>query len=74
MTCESHECATACPSDIYVMEMDDYDDVVAAVAVAARKRLRELCAACKARNGGDKDERLHPCTSSCPRGAIRHGW
>jgi ferredoxin len=74
VACESRGCAAACPGDVFIIEMDDYDDVVAAVAVAARKRLRELCAACKARNGGDKDERLLPCTSSCPRGAIRHSW
>jgi len=72
--CEDHACLQACPAGVYAIEMDDYDDVVAAVAVAARKRLRELCAACKAGNGGDKDERLLPCTSSCPRGAIRHSW
>ena len=73
-TCESHDCATACPRDVYVIEIDDYDDVVASVTPDARKRLRELCAVCKAQNGGGIEGRLLPCTSACPTGAIRHSW
>ena len=44
--CSTHACIQACPQGVYVIEMDDYDDMVAAVSEAARKRLRELCSLC----------------------------
>ena len=57
-----------------MIETDDYDDLVAVVAEAARKRLRELCAVCKGQNGAGGTEHKLPCTAACPAGALRHSW
>jgi len=73
-SCGEHSCVRACPQGVYALEVDDYDDLVAVVSEDARKRLRELCAPCKGRNGGGGTERDLPCTLACPRGAIRHSW
>ena len=72
--CAHHGCVVACPQDVYTIEMDDYDDFVAVVGEKARKRLRELCAPCKAQDGGGGNERGLPCTHACPAGALRHSW
>lgn len=72
--CTKHGCVKACPRAVYVMEMDDYDDLVAVVAEDARKRLRELCSTCKGQNGGGGTERKLPCSTACPGGALRHSW
>jgi ferredoxin len=72
--CSHHACAAACPRGVFVIEMDDYDDMVAVVNEAARKRLRELCSVCKDQNGNSGTERRLPCTSACPEGALRHSW
>jgi ferredoxin len=72
--CSHHACTKACPQSVYVIEMDDYDDLVAVVADGARKRLRELCAVCKGQNGAGGTERKLPCTAACPAGALRHSW
>ena len=73
-TCEKHPCVAACPQAVYLVELDDYDDLVAVVTETARRRLRELCANCKALNGDQGTERRLPCTSACPAGAISHSW
>ena len=72
--CTEHGCVTACPTGVFAIEMDDYDDMVAVVTDAARKRLRELCSSCKAQNGSGASERKLPCTAACPEGALRHSW
>ena len=72
--CTQHGCVTACPTEVFAIEMDDYDDMVAVVTEAARKRLRELCSSCKAQNGSGASERKLPCTSACPESALRHSW
>jgi ferredoxin len=74
LSCEAYACTKVCPSAVFAMEMDDYDDFVAVVAEAARKRLRELCSTCKAQNGSGGTERKLPCTEGCPGGALRHSW
>ena len=73
-TCEGHPCVAACPQAVYLVELDDYDDLVAVVTETARRRLRELCAGCKALNGDQGTERRLPCTAACPTGAISHSW
>lgn len=72
--CEHRGCVTACPQGVYAIELDDYDDLVAVVTENARKRLRELCSPCKGQNGSGGIQRILPCTSACPRGALRHSW
>jgi ferredoxin len=72
--CSHHGCVDACPRNVYAVELDDYDDVVAVVTEAARKRLRDVCAVCKGQNGGGGSQRKLPCTSACTVGALRHSW
>jgi Fe-S-cluster-containing dehydrogenase component len=74
VNCSGYECTKACPGGVYAIEMDDYDDFVAVVAEAARKRLRELCSVCKAQNGSGASEHKLPCTEACPGAALRHSW
>jgi ferredoxin-like protein FixX len=73
-TCADHECVGACPQRLYVVEPDDYDDLVAVVVESARKRLRELCAECKGQNGEGSAKRTLPCISACPAGVLQHSW
>jgi ferredoxin len=73
-TCTTRSCVVACPQGVYAVELDDYDDFVAVVTETVRRRLRELCASCKALNGDQGTERRLPCTSACPAGAISHSW
>lgn len=73
--CATHGCVNACPQSVYVLEVDDYDDLVAAVNESTRRRLRETCSPCKGHNGaGGTEEHLLPCTDACPEGALRHSW
>lgn len=72
--CSTHPCTDACPQGVYVIEMDDYDDLVAVVSETARKRLRELCSVCKGQNGGGGTQHNVPCTHACSGGALRHSW
>lgn len=72
--CRGRACVEACPGDVYAIEMDDYDDMVAVVAEKARRRLRELCSGCKGQNGTGVTEHRLPCMSACPGNAIRHSW
>jgi len=74
LKCADHPCVKVCPSGVYAIEMDDYDDMVAVVAETSRKRLRELCASCKGQNGGGGTERRLPCTDACKGGGLRHSW
>ncbi len=72
--CATHGCVNACPQAVYVLEIDDYDDLVAVVTEATRRRLRETCSPCKVPNGGESAERPLPCTDACQTGALRHSW
>jgi ferredoxin len=72
--CSHHACVPACPQGVYVLELDDYDELVAVVAEKTRKRLRELCSMCKGQNGSGGSEHRLPCTDACPAGALRHSW
>ena len=72
--CSQHPCVRACPQGVYAIEADDYDELVAVVVEKTRKRLRELCSACKGQNGSGRSEKILPCTDACPNGALRHSW
>ena len=72
--CTEHGCVAACPTGVFAIEMDDYDDMVAVVTDTARRRMRELCSSCKGQNGTGGSERKLPCTAACPQGALRHSW
>ena len=83
--CKDHSCMSVCPAKVYGLITDDYDDLVAVVAQEARRRLRELCAACKGlenqsrnaergENINDSDDDKLPCANACLEGAITHSW
>lgn len=72
--CSDQACVSACSQGVYLLALDDYGDLVAMVAEKARNRLRELCAGCKAQNGGGAAVRWLPCTAACQARAIRHSW
>jgi ferredoxin len=73
-TCGERGCVAACPQAVYGVEMDDYDDYVAVVVESARKRLRELCSACKSGTAAEGQDGALPCTGACPEGALKHSW
>ncbi|MGI5940166.1 MAG: ferredoxin [Thermoleophilia bacterium] len=73
-TCVDHPCVEACPRAVLAVELDDYDDLVAVVAEGARRRLRELCAECKAQAEGMGDGSSLLCVNACPAGALTHSW
>ena len=73
-TCTDRGCVSACPQDVYVIEMDDYDDHVAVVREDVRKRLREICADCKAVTEEEGKRPEPPCVRACAMGALRHSW
>ena len=70
LTCEGRWCVEACPERIFAIEVDDYEDEVAVIIEAARRRLKERCAGCKPTGGRDR----LPCTTACRPGAISHSW
>lgn len=72
--CADHPCVEACPRAVLAVELDDYDDLVAVVTKGARRRLRELCAGCKAQVEGVRGGRLPLCVDACPAGALTHSW
>jgi Fe-S-cluster-containing hydrogenase component 2 len=65
------ECVPACGAG--VLEMIEEDPVeermVAAVAEAHRRQLRDSCAPCKPAGDGPL-----PCVAACPPAAISHSW
>lgn len=72
--CAHRGCVSACPQGVYVIEMDDYDDHVAVVREDVRKRLREICAACKAVAATTDKQPDPPCVLACESGALKHSW
>jgi len=64
------KCVVACPQGVLEMIYDDYDDYVAAVGEAHRKKIKYSCAPCKPTRG----ERALPCILACEPGAISHSW
>jgi Fe-S-cluster-containing hydrogenase component 2 len=68
--CAGRWCVQACPQRLFVIEVDDYDDEVAAIAVAGRRRLKEECAGCKPVGGYDS----LPCVTACVPAALSHSW
>ncbi len=63
-------CVDACPQHALVVEPNDYDEEVAAVAADHRKRVKYTCGPCKPLGQGA----VEPCHAACPKGAISHSW
>jgi Fe-S-cluster-containing hydrogenase component 2 len=64
------KCAEVCPEDCFVIEEDDYDDLVAMVTEEQRKKIKYSCGPCKPVG----EEHTEPCHEACPHGAIEHSW
>jgi NAD-dependent dihydropyrimidine dehydrogenase PreA subunit len=64
------KCVEACPTKIFEVELDDYDDPVAFVKHKMTKDLKYICGPCKPTSG----KRELKCEQSCPKGAIKHSW
>ena len=73
-TCVDRGCVGACPQDVFIIEMDDYDDHVAVVREDARKRLREICAACKVATAEEGKRSDPACVLACAAGALKPSW
>ncbi|MEE8471990.1 MAG: 4Fe-4S binding protein [Dehalococcoidia bacterium] len=63
-------CVTACPSQVFEIITDDYDDEVAAVRDESKKNIKYACDPCKP--VGDRPPL--PCVEACEPGAITHSW
>ena len=66
------QCVEVCPSNVLVVQEDDFDplseEMVAAVREEERKKLKYDCAPCKPGYGKTPP----PCIGACEAGAISH--
>ena len=70
MECADHSCVAACPEDMFEIIVDDYDDEVAAIKEANRKKVKYDCGSCKPVT----DRPPLPCVEACAAGGIAHSW
>lgn len=68
--CSEYGCVAGCPSELFEIIIDDYDDEVAAIKEAHRKKVKYDCASCKP----NTDRPPLPCIEACPASAISHSW
>lgn len=68
--CSHHGCVTACPHELFEIEVDDYDDEVATIKADLRKKIKYECGPCKPTT----DRPPLPCVEACTPGAISHSW
>lgn len=64
------DCVTACPVGVLEMIVNDYDEKVAAVTDAQRKKIKYSCAPCKPL----QDRPPLPCIAACKPVVIAHSW
>ena len=64
------DCVTACPAGVLEMIVNDYDEKVAAVTDAHRKKIKYSCAPCKP----VQDRPVLPCIAACKPVVIQHSW
>lgn len=69
--CAARACLCACPADLFVAELDDWDDEIVAIRKEQTRRLKSCCADCKS---ADAENSGLPCQGACPCGAIKHTW
>lgn len=69
--CGDRNCIGACPAELFVLEMDDWDDEVMTVRKDKTRLLKSCCSDCKTAEG--RPEKL-PCEKACIQGAIKHTW
>ena len=68
--CGDHSCVKACPSGLFEIIVDDYDDEVAAIKAEHRKKVKYDCGPCKPVS----DRPTLPCVAACAPGALTHSW
>lgn len=64
------DCVKVCPSGVFEIIIDDYDEKVAAVIEEHRKKLKYSCAVCKPTSG----YATLACIKACEPNAIKHSW
>lgn len=64
------DCVPRCPGGVFEIMLNDYDEKVAAVTDAQRRKLKYSCAPCKPVS----DRPVLPCVAACKLDAIRHSW
>ena len=64
------KCVEACPSGVFEVAVDDYDQPVARVRDGVSRELKYICGLCRP-TGSPKRLKCH---QACPRGAISHSW
>jgi len=64
------DCVPRCPGGVFEIILNDYDEKVAAVTDAQRRKLKYSCAPCKPVS----DRPVLPCVAACKPGAIHHSW
>lgn len=64
------ECVKVCPSSIFEIITDDYDEEVVSIKEKNRKNIKYECAACKPISQRPE----LPCVKVCKPGAIKHSW
>lgn len=69
--CDEIGCVKNCPADIFELEEDDFDNVVAVVKEQVRNTIKTVCASCKPL---DNRPDLLPCQDACGKQAIVHSW
>jgi Fe-S-cluster-containing hydrogenase component 2 len=68
--CTDHGCVDACPTGLFEIIVDDYDDEVAAIKEEHRKKIKYECGPCKPVT----DRPPLPCVAACTPGAVTHSW
>ena len=68
--CSERSCVAACPVGMFEIMIDDYDDEVAAIKEANRKKIKYDCGPCKPVT----DRPPLPCVEACTPGAVTHSW
>lgn len=66
--CEAKGCIEACPEQLFVTELDDFDDEVVVIREDGRNTLQTDCAHCKASGKAEL------CLAACPEEAIGFTW
>ena len=72
--CTLRACAFVCPSDVFKIDIDDYDDEVAMVKEECIKILKQSCTFCKSDNRPRDSAESLPCEKACDLNAIEHTW
>ena len=72
--CTERACVSACPSKVFVVELDDYDDEVAMVKQECIRILKSCCSSCKGNGQPTNSEERLACEEACKKSAIKHTW